>query len=153
MPIGELNAFVYGIHAELDQLKRWSTQAHGAIEDHAQRLDALRVGAIRGLQQELAMTQDDAEKALQMIDKNDTEMKAIISSVMGEISNEMVELKKSSASLSENMDRRYARSKRLWAPWAQEQLQQRRPQRQAPTKGLLGTTMFSATALRGFRRP
>ena len=86
-------SFVYQIHHKVDGLVYWGRSANAAMEDHAGRLDGLRIGAlarirdemreeVEGVRAELLRVTDDTKKVMNLVEENDKMLKGIVSSAM-----------------------------------------------------------------------
>ena len=105
MSISDLNAFVYGLHSEMTQMKTWAGQVNDAFVDHAGRLDGLRISQIRGLQLDLAETKQDVKRCFAAVEANDAEVKKIIENVMSQMGAEVKALKETAGKTTEGIER------------------------------------------------
>ena len=123
MSPGDLNAFIYRVHYEVEAMKHCGFSVNKAMDDHAVRLDHVNIkkvreevqdemekirGEMEGIRAAVVLNQNDTLKAMKMIDDNDANIKTILNGITMEISSKMTGME----SNAEDMQLRFDELKR-----------------------------------------
>ena len=110
----DLNSFIYRIHYEVESMKRWGFSVNDSLNDHAVRLDAVKVKAvgemekireeIEGVRAAVVLNQSDTLKVMGTLESNDANIKTILNGITMEIAGKISVIESSNEDMQLRFD-------------------------------------------------